>query len=131
MTKSEYFTDEEIKETLLDNLDGYEGINSYTFDDVFNDLFNSDYYIIGYKEAEEALKEYGIFKALEEIQRFDVENFGEWDTDYADPEKVANMLEYIHASEYMQDMLDEAGLYLSDETTTENVSFLIETLKEY
>ena len=128
---TEYFTDDEIKETLLNNLDGYEGINSYTFDDVFNDLFNSDYCIIGYRKAEDALKEYGVFKALEEIQRFDVENFGEWDTDYADPEKVANMLEYIHASEYMQDMLDEAGLDMSDETTTENVNEFIETLKEY
>ena len=53
---TEYFTDNEIKETLLNNLDGYEGINSYTFEDVFNDLFNSDYYIIGYRKAEEALK---------------------------------------------------------------------------
>lgn len=131
MTKSEYFTDDEIKETLLDNLDGYEGIEDYTFDDVFNDLFNSDYYIIGYKEAEDVLKEYGIFKALEEVQEFDVENFGEWDTDYTDPEKIANMLEYIHASEYMQDMLDRAGLYLEDETTTKNVNKLIKTLKEY
>lgn len=128
---NEYFTDDEIKETLLDNLDEYEGINNYTFDDVFNDLFNSDYYIIGYKEAEDALKEYGVFKALDEVQRFDIENFGEWNTDYTDPEKVANMLEYIHASEYMQDMLNEAGLYLSDETTAENVNLLVETLKEY
>lgn len=128
---TEYFTDDEIKETLLDNLDGYEGINNYTFDDVFNDLFNSDYYIIGYKEAENALKEYGIFKALEEVQEFDVENFGHWDTDYADPEKVANMLAYIHASEYMQDMLNRAGLDLSDETTTENIDEFIKTLKEY
>ena len=128
---AKYFTDEEIKETLLDNLDGYEGIDSYTFDDVFNDLFNSDYYIIGYREAEDALKEYGIFKALEEVQEFDVENFGEWDTDYTDPEKIANMLEYIHASEYMRDMLNRAGLYLEDETTTKNVNKLIKTLKEY
>lgn len=128
---TEYFTDSEIKETLLDNLDGYEGINNYTFDDVFNDLFNSDYYIIGYKEAENALKEYGIFKALEEVQEFDVENFGHWDTDYTDPEKIANMLEYIHASDYMQNILNEAGLYLEDETTPENVNKFIETLKEY
>ena len=128
---TEYFTDDEIKETLLDNLDGYEGIEDYTFEDVFNDLFNSDYYFIGYKEAEEALKEYGIFKALDEVQEFDVENFGHWDTDYTDPEKVANMLEYIHASEYMRDMLNEAGLYLDDATTAENVNKLIETLKEY
>ena len=41
------------------------------------------------------------------------------------------MLEYIHASEYMQDMLDRAGLYLEDETTTKNVNKLIKTLKEY
>lgn len=128
---TEYFTDDEIKETLLDNLDGYEGIADYTFDDVFNDLFNSDYYIIGYKEAENALKEYGIFKALDEVQQFDVENFGEWNTDYTDPEKIANVLEYIHASEYMQDMLNRAGIYLEDETTIENVNKFIETLKEY
>ena len=131
MTKCEYFTDDEIKETLLDNLDDYKGIEDYTFEDVFNDLFNSDYYIIGYKEAANALKEYGIFKALEEVQRWDVENFGHWDTDYTDPEKIANILEYIHASEYMQDMLDRADLDLSDETTTENVNKLIETLKGY
>ena len=127
----EYFTDDEIKETLLDNLDSYKGIDNYTFDNVFDDLFASDYYIIGYKEAADALKEYGIFNALEEVQQFDVENFGHWDTDYTDPEKVANMLEYIHASEYMQDMLDRAGLELDDETTPENVNKLIKTLKEY
>lgn len=128
---TEYFTDEEIKETLLDNLDGYEGINSYTFEDVFNDLFNSDYYIIGYKEAEEALKEYGVFKALEEVQRFDVENFGHWYTDASNPEAVANTLEYIHASEYMNDILGRACLAMYDETTTENVNKFIKTLKEY
>lgn len=128
---TEYFTDDEIKETLLDNLDGYEGINNYTFDDVFNDLFNSDYYIIGYKEAEEALKEYGVFNALEEVQQFDVENFGHWYTDASNPEALANTLEYIHANEYMQDMLDRAGLELDDETTTENVNKFIKTLKEY
>lgn len=129
MTK--YFTDDEIKETLLNNLDGYEGIADYTFEDVFNDLFDSDYYFIGYKEAADALEKYGIFNALEEVQRWDVENFGHWDTDYTDPEKIANMLEYIHANEYMQDMLDRAGLELDDETTTENVNKLIKTLKEY
>lgn len=128
---TEYFTDNEIKETLLDNLDGYEGIADYTFEDVFNDLFDSDYYFIGYKEAADALEKYGIFNALEEVQRWDVENFGHWDTDYTDPEKIANMLEYIHANEYMQDMLDRAGLELDDETTTENVNKLIKTLKEY
>ena len=128
---TKYFTDNEIKETLLNNLDGYKGIEDYTFEDVFNDLFNSDYYIIGCKEAADALKEYGIFKALEEVQEFDVENFGHWDTDYTDPEKIANILEYIHASEYMGDMLDRAGLDMSDETTTKNVNKLIKTLKEY
>lgn len=128
---TEYFTDDEIRETLLDNLDSYKGIDSYTFDDVFADLFASDYYIIGYKEAAAALEKYGIFNALEEVQRWDVANFGHWDTDYTDPEKIANMLEYIHASEYMRDMLGRACLEMYDETTIENVKKLIKTLKEY
>lgn len=128
---AQYFTNDEIKETLLANIDGYEGINSYDFERVFDDLFNNDFYIIGYAKAEKALEEYGIFKALEEVQNYDVENFGEWTTDYSDPEKVSNMLEYIHANEYMQDMLDRAGLSLDDETTIENVDKFIETLKEY
>ena len=126
-----YFTDDEIKKTLLDNLDSYKGIDNYTFDNVFDDLFASDYYIIGYKEAADALKEYGIFKALEEVQRWDVKNFGHWDTDYTDPEAIANMLEYIHASEYMRDMLGRACLELYNETTTKNVNKFIKTLKEY
>lgn len=127
---AKYFTDNEIKETLLNNLDGYKDIEDYTFEEVLNDLFNNDYYIIGYKEAADALEEYGVFKALEEVQEFDVENFGHWDTDYTDPEKVANMLEYIHVNEYMQDVLVDVGLYLEDETTTENVDKFIKTLKE-
>lgn len=36
---TKYFTDNEIKETLLDNLDGYKGIEDYTFDEVFDDIF--------------------------------------------------------------------------------------------
>lgn len=128
---TKYFTDNEIKETLLNNLDGYKDIEDHTFEEVLNDLFNSDYYIIGYKEAADALEEYGVFNALEEVQQFDIENFGHWYTDASNPEALANTLEYIHANEYMQDMLDRAGLELDDETTTENVNKLIKTLKEY
>lgn len=128
---TEYFTEDEIKETLLNNLNSYKGIEDYTFNDIFNDLFNSDYYIIGYAEAEDALKEYGIFNALEEVQSWDEDNFGHWETDYTNTETVANTLEYIHASEYMEDMVDRAGLEIYDETTPENVDKLIKTLKEY
>ena len=48
---TEYFTDNEIKETLLDNLDGYKGIEDYYFDNVFDDLFNTGEYFIGYQVA--------------------------------------------------------------------------------
>ena len=63
MTKYEYFTDDEIKETLLDNLDGYEGIADYTFEEVLNDLFNTGEYFIGYQVAANALKKYRILIA--------------------------------------------------------------------
>ena len=128
---TEYFTDNEIKETLLDNLDGYKGIEDYYFDNVFDDLFNTGEYFIGYQVAADALEKYGIFKAIEEVQNFDCETWGHWYTDASNPEALANTLEYIHANEYMQDMLDRAGLELDDETTPENVNKLIKTLKEY
>ena len=128
---TKYFTDDEIKETLLDNLDGYKGIEDYYFDNVFDDLFNTGEYFIGYQVAADALEDYGIFKAIEEVQNFDCETWGHWYTDASNPEALANTLEYIHANEYMQDVLDRAGLELDDETTTENVNKFIKTLKEY
>jgi hypothetical protein len=64
--------------------------------DLHNELFNTDYFIIGYKNAENWLiKNTGIFDAIDLIKEYEHGNFGEVNTDFSSSEKVANMTAYI------------------------------------
>ncbi|CCI81620.1 hypothetical protein [Lactobacillus hominis] len=130
---SEYLLSEKtIIETIKNNLDGRTGIYNYTFQDVLDDVFNIDEYIIGYEEAEQALQEYGVFDALKEVQQFDLENYGKWVTDYADSEKVANTLAYILANRVFDTCLINAPGFLNfdSELTPQNVKYFKEALNE-
>lgn len=86
-----YFTRKEALETIRKTLNGY---NNY-YCDLQHHAFNEDYYIVGRYVAKKALEEYGVFEAIEEIERYERDNFGEVSTSLSDPEKVANMLWYI------------------------------------
>lgn len=88
---NEYFTRKEALENLRETLNGY---NSY-YCDLHNYAFNEDYYIVGRYVAKKALEEYGVFEAIEEVERYERDNFGEIYTSLSDPEKVANMLWYV------------------------------------
>jgi hypothetical protein len=90
---------EEIIEALQDGYSGY-------YCDLHNEVFNTDYYIIGTYQAKEALKEYDVFKALEKVQQYEKDNFGEIYTDLSDPEKLINMLYYIIGEEVLYEMMD-------------------------
>lgn len=92
-----YFTIEEIKEDIAETLEWYSGY----YCDLHNEVFNTNYYIIGTATAKEALEEYGVFDAIEKIQGYENEYFGEVLTDLSEPEKVANMLYYILGEEFM------------------------------
>ena len=94
---------EEARERIIECLKG--GYTGY-YCDLHNEVFNTDYYIIGTYQAEEALKEYGIFKAIEKVQTYEKENFGEVYTDLSDPEKLINMLFYIIGEEVLNEMMD-------------------------
>ena len=90
---------EEIIEALQEGYSGY-------YSDLHNEVFNTDYYIIGTYQAKEALKEYDVFKAIEKVQTYEKDNFGEVYTDLSDPEKLINMLYYIIGEEVLYDMMD-------------------------
>jgi len=90
---------EEIIEALQDGYSGY-------YSELHNEVFNTDYYIIGTYQAEEALKEYDVFEAIEKVQTYEKDNFGEIYTDLSDPEKLINMLYYIIGEEVLYDMMD-------------------------
>ena len=114
MTKlnKEYFTEKEILSDLLEtvNYSIEEGGNVDT-DLMFVDTFNNDYYIIGIYEATQALEQYGVFKALDEVTDRQNELSGEFTPDFVkdllDPEKLANFLYYIKADK----LFEQLGLY--------------------
>ena len=88
-----------IIETLKNGYSGY-------YCDLHNEVFNTHYYIIGAHEAKEALKEYDVFKAVEKVQKYEIDNFGAVYTDLSDPEKLVNMLYYIIGEEVLYEMMD-------------------------
>ena len=70
--------------------------------DLHHELFNTDYFIIGYYQAEQWLiKNVGIFAAIEEIREYEQSNFGEVNTDFSSSEKVVNMYAYIKGEEIL------------------------------
>ena len=117
-----YFTGEEAIETLIETLDGYTGY----YEDLHHEAFNTDYYIIGTYRAKQALNEYGVFDAFEKITEFEEINFGNVNTDFTNPEHVANILWYILGYELMIDigLMDMDGV-----ANEESNKKLIEILK--
>ena len=95
----QYFTTTEALEDILDVLEsGYDG----SMEDLHHEVFNTDYYIIGTYQAKQALTEYGVFEAIDTVQEYEDNAFGERYTDVSDPEQLANMLYYIVGDEIVQ-----------------------------
>lgn len=92
---------QEAIEAIIEELEnGYDGY----YCDLHNEVFNTDYYIIGTHQAKEALKEYDVFEAIELVQTYEKEQFGEIYTDLSDAEKLINMVYYIVGDEVICDM---------------------------
>lgn len=85
----------EAIEDIMECLEDYSGY----YCDLHNEVFNTDYYIIGTYQAKEALKEYDVFEAIGLVQRYEMEQFGEVYTDLSEPEKLINMVYYIIGDE--------------------------------
>ena len=83
---------------------GYSGY----YCDLHNEVFNTDYYIIGTYAAKEALREYDVFEAIELVQTYEKEQFGEVYTDLSNPEKLINMVYYIIGDEVIGEMCEIA-----------------------
>jgi len=102
--KKEEAMRKEARAAIIEALqDGYSGY----YCDLHNEVFNTDYYIIGTHEAKQALAEYGIWDAIKKVQTYEKENFGEIYTDLSDPEKLVNMLYYIIGEEVLYEMMDD------------------------
>ncbi len=63
---------------------------------IHNEVFNTDYFIIGYYQADKWIRENfnSTFEAIDIVRQYEVDNFGEFNTEI-NSEKIANMLSYI------------------------------------
>ena len=99
---------EEIKETILITLKEIndEFINT---SELHNRAFNEDYFLVGYYNCEEWLKNnIGIFNAISMIKNYESVLYGEVSTDLTNSESVLNMLAYILGGELISEIFDES-----------------------
>lgn len=98
---------EHLNEVIRDNVQiNSDGSVTYYRGDMHNKAFNEDYYIIGYYQAEEWLKKHGLstFEAIEICNDFEMENFGEYQTSFDNPEKLVNHLVYWYGLEICHEL---------------------------
>ena len=94
---------QELAQDAVEKLNDGIGLGTYGAD-LHNDLFNSDYYIIGRYQAEQWLiANTGVFNAIGIIQEYENMEFGEVNTDLSEPEGVCNMIVYIAGEEVLQE----------------------------
>lgn len=131
----------EVLDVIIDNLMDYEGSDFETYEDeTFNQASN-----IYTREAaldldkfvkddatdyEDTTLDSGAFAAIQLVQAYEQDNFGEINTDLTDPCKVADMIDYIRGTRVFEELLSEADFELDDEITEENAKKVIKLAKE-
>lgn len=128
-TKNESMREEARNDIIEALQDGYGGY----YCDLHNEVFNTDYYIVGTYEAKKALEEYGVFDALGKIQEYEKDNFGEIFTDLSNPEKVVNVLYYIIGEEVIFEMMEGIDAFhdnWNNKATDETNKEILEALGE-
>ena len=99
---------------LIDTLDRFVGCEIYLADLHFY-AFNEDYSFSYTSDAKEFLDEFGVWDAINKVQEYEDDMFGEVVTELGDPFKVANMLMYILGEELIYELGDYAEKRLTDE----------------
>lgn len=127
-TQFEFKTLQEIAEHAITQLKDGIGSNSYGCD-LHNELFNSDYYIIGYYQAEQWLiANTGVFNGVGIVRDYEQSNFGECNTDLSSSEAVVNMLVYIAGEEILQHS-ETLQANWNNRLTDENIESIISELQ--
>ena len=96
--------DEYLKENrdfLMDTFDRYTNLN-----DLHDMIFNTDYFLIGYYQCEQWLKDKA-FECIGIVQDYENDQFGEVTTDLSSSENVVNMYAYIVGEELLYSMEDD------------------------
>ena len=88
----------QLRNELLNHIIDYvnDCDNDQDFSELHNECFNQDYYIIGYYQASQWLKEHELdaFEVIDAVQEYEKNNFGETNT-AINSEAIVNMYVYI------------------------------------
>ena len=107
-----YDKKKEIREFCIERLQeiaDYDTVHDFKLryvSDLHNDIFNTDYYIIGYYKAEQWLGS-DTFRCIEDVVQYEKDHFGEVNTDFSSAEAVVNMWVYIYGSEIIDECFEE------------------------
>jgi len=99
-----YTIRQELEAHLIQRIiDG--AINEDNYEDAHHHAFNEDYYIIGYYNAENWLKQHDIsaFEAIQKCIEYEKSAFGEVTKEYENAETTVNMLAYVMGLDVMPD----------------------------
>ena len=91
----DFINDENNKDFIENNLD-----------DLHHEIFNTDFYIIGRKQASDWLGDQ-VFNIINFIKEYEKDNFGEVNTDFSEPEAVVNMYVYIIGEEIVAEYINK------------------------
>ena len=111
--------EKELKDFCIERLEeiadykGFEDFSEMEISDLHHQIFNEDYYIIGYYKAEQWLGS-DTFSVIAEIKDYEEMNFGEPHTDFSSSEAVVNMYVYVIGENIIQECFDEVVEELED-----------------
>tara|TARA_R100001443_G_C3223019_1_gene146456 strand:+ start:81 stop:449 length:369 start_codon:yes stop_codon:yes gene_type:complete len=92
---------QELEEYIEENLNRFDEYEAEA-EEIHFSLFNEDYYIIGYYQAEQWLKKHNVsvFEGIEFVQDYERDNFGDDAVrNYDNAETLVNMIVYIIGEE--------------------------------
>ena len=107
---------DEIREFLDERIDemkeyDIENLKQLIKDgDIHNEIFNTDYYIIGTYKAKKWLGDQA-FDVIGIIKEYEEDNFGEVTTELDNPEAVVNMYVYIIGEDLINEGSIDKNLY--------------------
>lgn len=119
----------EAIEAIIETLEN--GYSDY-YCDLHNKVFNEEWYIIGTAKAKDALREYDVFDAIELVQDYEDDNFGEIHTDFSNPEHLISMVWYVVGDEVICEMneIEAFSDNWNEEADEETNAIIVKAMKE-
>ena len=102
---------------IADYQDHPEDFHKSDVYDLAHEIFNTDYYIVGYYQAAQWLGA-DTFQCIGEIKDYEDMHFGESHTDFSCSEAVVNMYVYVVGEKIIQECFDEVIDGLVDKQLT-------------